>query len=175
MSKGFKNTSLNDISRAAGVSRGVIFYYFDGKREIGEQTIWESLRQYGKYVQDRVGKRKTSKTQLLEFVDACLDYQKEHREFYLLYIDLIGCFGDTEDRYQVTATANRRTREWLVDVINTGQKNGDIAKVPAHDLADVVQGFIDGLMEMIAMEPDTVDIKGCKKLVRKMILNIIKT
>ena len=175
MAKGFKNTSLNDISRAAGFSRGVIFYYFDGKREIGEQTIWESLYQYGKYVQDRVGKKKTSKTQLLEFIDACLEYQKEHREFYLLYIDLIGCFGDTQDRYQVTATANRRTREWLVDVIKTGQKNGDIAKVPAHNLADVVQGFIDGLMEMIAMEPDTVDIKGCKKLVHKMILNIIKT
>jgi AcrR family transcriptional regulator len=80
MAKGFKNTSLDDIAREVGVSRGVIFYYFDGKREIGEQTIWEALRQYGEYVQDRVGKRKTSKNQLLEFIDACLDYQDDHRE-----------------------------------------------------------------------------------------------
>jgi len=174
MAKGFKNTSLDDIAREVGVSRGVIFYYFDGKREIGEQTIWEALRQYGEYVQDRVGKRKTSKNQLLEFIDACLDYQDEHRELYLLTVDLVGSFGDTHDRFKLTVFVNRRTRELLVDIIKEGQKNGEIGKVPARVLADVIQGFVDGLMEMTAMEPDVVNLMKCKKLIRKMILNTIE-
>ena len=174
MSSGFKNTSVDDIAREAGVSRGVIFYYFDGKQEIGEQTIWESLRQYGEYVQDRVGRKKTSKTQLLEFIDACLDYQQEHLELYLLTLDLVGCFGDNHDRYQLTVFVNQRTREWLMDIIQAGQKNGEIGKVPASELADVIQGFVDGLMEMTAMEPDAVNIDGCKKLIRKMVLSTIK-
>ena len=174
MSKGFKNTSLDDIAREVGVSRGVIFYYFDGKREIGEQTTWETLRQYGEYVQARVSRRRTSKNQLLEFVDACLDYQSEHRELYLLSVDLIGCFGDTDDRYRLTVFVNRRTREWLIDIIESGQKSGEIGKVPVKALADVIQGFVDGLMEMTAMEPDVVNLKKCKKLIRKMILNTIE-
>jgi len=174
MSNGFKNTSLDDIAREVGVSRGVIFYYFDGKREIGEQTIWEALRQYGKFVQDRVSKRRTSKNQLLEFIDACLDYQHEHRELYLLTVDLVGSFGDTHDRFKLTVFVNRRTREWLVDIIKEGQKKGEIGKVPARVLADVIQGFVDGLMEMTAMEPDVVNIKKCKKLIRKMVLNTIE-
>ena len=174
MAKGFKNTSLDDIAREVGVSRGVIFYYFDGKREIGEQTIWEALRQYGEYVQDRVGRRKTSKNQLLEFIDACLDYQHDHRELYLLTVDLIGSFGDTHDRFKLTVFVNRRTRELLVDIIKEGQKSGEIGKVAASVLADVIQGFIDGLMEMTAMEPDVVNIKKCKKLICKMILTTIE-
>jgi AcrR family transcriptional regulator len=174
MANGFKNTSLDDIAREVGVSRGVIFYYFDGKREIGEQTIWEALRQYGEYVQDRVGRRKTSKNQLLEFIDACLDYQHDHRELYLLTVDLVGSFGDTHDRFKLTVFVNRRTREWLMDIIKAGQKNGEIGKVPARVLADVIQGFIDGLMEMTAMEPDVVNLMKCKKLIRKMVLQTIE-
>ncbi len=174
MSNGFKNTSLDDIAREVGVSRGVIFYYFDGKRDIGEQTIRENLRQYSAYVQHRVNKRKTSKTQLLEFVDACLDYQHDHREFYLLTVDLIGCFGDTNDRYELTVYVNSNTRKWLLDIIETGQKNAEFARVNSQDLADIIQGFTDGMMQLSAMEPGVVNLKGCKNLIRKMILKTVE-
>jgi len=173
-SRGYDKTSLDDIAKEVGVSRGVIFYYFDGKRELGEQTVRESLRLYSEYVLDRVNQKRRSNTQLLEFVDACLDYQSDHREVYLLYVDLIGCFGDTEDKYALTVSVNRRTRELLMDIIKTGQAKGEIARLSAHDLADVIQGFVDGLMEMSAMDPKTVNIKGCKKLIRKMLLKTIE-
>ena len=174
ISKGFDKTSLDDIAKDVGVSRGVIFYYFDGKRELGEQTVRESLRQYSEYVLERVNQRRNSKTQLLEFIDACLDYQSDHREVYLLYIDLIGCFGDAKDKYGLTVAMNRRTRELLIDIIKAGQAKGEIAKLSAHDLADVIQGFVDGLMEISAMDPKTVNIKGCKKLIRQMLLKTIE-
>jgi hypothetical protein len=92
----------------------------------------------------------------------------------LLTVDLVGSFGDTHDRFKLTVFVNRRTRELLVDIIKEGQKNGEIGKVPARVLADVIQGFVDGLMEMTAMEPDVVDLMKCKKLIRKMILNTIE-
>jgi len=174
MSKGFKKTSVDDIAQAAEVSRGVIFYYFDGKREIGEQTIRNHLRKYSDYVRERVSKRKTSQTQLLEFVDACLDYQNDHRELYLLTVELVASFGDTNDRYELTRFVNSRTREWLLEIIEGGKKNGEYARIPANDLADVIQGFVDGIMELSAMQPEVVDLKGCKNLIHKMILNTIK-
>jgi AcrR family transcriptional regulator len=172
--RGFDKTSLDEIAKKVGVSRGVIFYYFDGKREIGKETVLAGLRQYSEYVLARVDKKRTSKTQLLEFIDACLDYQSLNRETYLLYIDLIGCFGDAHDKYSLTVSMNRRTRELLVNIIEAGQAKGEIAKVSSHDLADIIQGFVDGLMEMCALDPDSVNIKGCKKLIRKMMLNTIE-
>jgi hypothetical protein len=41
-------------------------------------------------------------------------------------------------------------------------------------LADVVQGIVDGMMELSALEPETVDIDSCKKLLRQMILRTIE-
>lgn len=173
-SQGFDNTSLDDIAKEAEISRGMIFYYFDGKRELGEEVIRGILRQYSDYVKDRVSKKKTSKAQVLEFVDACLDYQSDHREIYLQSIDLAGCFGDADDKYQLTVAVNQRTRELLAEMIKKGQKDGNIAKVPVYDLADVIQAFVDGLMEMSALDPDAVNIKGCKQMIRRMLLGIIE-
>lgn len=174
LEKGFNSTSLDDIAQEVGVSRGVIFYYFDGKREIGEQTARQNMRRYSNYVRERVEKKRTSRTRLLEFVDACLDYQKDHRDVYLLYIDLIGCFGDSEQKYELTVAMNRRTSEWLIELIEAGQEKGEIARVPARDLADVIQGFVDGLMEMSALDPESVNLDGCKQMIHKMLLSVIE-
>ena len=171
--QGFDKTSLEAIAGEAGVSRGVIFYYFEGKRELGEQTVRRGLRDYSRYVRERVAAQDSGLDQLFEFIDACLDFQREHREVYLLYIDLIGCFGDAEDKYALTVSMNRRTRRWLVEIIEAGQQSGEIGPVPAQELADVIQGFVDGLMEMCALEPDGIDVDGCKSLIRRMISNTV--
>jgi AcrR family transcriptional regulator len=172
--RGYDATSLDDIARAVGVSRGVIFYYFDGKSEIGEQAVKQCLRLYGNYVRERVAAKSTARDQLLEFVDACLDYLDIHRKDYLLYVDLIGCFGNAEEKYSISVSANRNTRDWLVGIIKQGQKDGDIARLPVTTLADVIQGIVDGMMELSALEPETVDIDSCKKLLRQMILRTIE-
>jgi AcrR family transcriptional regulator len=173
--KGFANTSLDEIAKEVGVSRGVLFYYFDGKREIGENTVRERLRRYSDYVRERVARKRTSKTQLVEFVDACLDYQNEHPEVYIEYIELLGCLGDSGEKYRLTQSVNQRTRSWLVEIIKAAQAEGEIARVPVQPLADVIQAIIDGMMEMTAMEPGVVDVDECKKLVRRMLANVIES
>lgn len=172
LEKGFRNTSLEEIAKQAEVSRGVIFYYFDGKQDIGEQTIVNNLIMYGKYVEERVTSRKPGRNQLLEFVDACLDYQYDHRELYLLTVELVGSIDDSDNRFKLSKKVNANTRKWLLNIINTGKDNGEFPRISANDLADVIQGFIDGMMQLSAIDYDVVNLKGCKKLIQKMILKV---
>jgi TetR/AcrR family transcriptional repressor of bet genes len=173
--KGFNQTSIDEIADEVGVSRGVIFYYFDGKRELGQATIMESLRQYGQYVQQRIATRRTNKTKLLEFVDACLDYQLEHRTDYLVVFDVIGCFGPTTEKYALLARVNRLTRDMLIDLIKMGQEAGEFGNFPVNDLADVLHGAVDGLMELSAIEDSLVDHEGCKRMIRRMVLSVLES
>lgn len=172
---GFDQTSLAEIADMVGVSKGVISYHFDGKRDLGEEVIRHGVRQYGQYVQNRVAKQKSGKTKLLEFVSACLDYIEEHPNSYLVYTDTLRCFGTREEKNAMVAWANERTREILTQIIKDGQADGSIGKVSIADLADVVQGIIDGLMEQVAVQPNVVDLAGCKRLIRKMLGHVIES
>lgn len=173
-SQGYESTSIDDIVGELDVSRGVIFYYFDSKQEIGAEIFKNCLSRYGIYVRERVARKPAGMPQLIEFVSACLDYQDAHRDDYLLYIDLNICFRAKEN-YDLSILANSNTRAWLVDIIKAGQKSGDIRKLPARNLADIVQAVVDGLMELLALEPDEVNIPGCKKLLVQMLQSSLNT
>lgn len=170
---GFDQTSLAEIAEMVGISKGVISYHFDGKRDLGEEVIRHGIRQFGQYVQSRVSKQDSGKQKLLEFVSASFDYIEEHPDSYLVYTDTLRCFGTREEKGAMVAWANERTREILTQIIKEGQSDGSIGKVPIANLADIVQGVIDGLMEQVAVQPEVVDLPGCKSLLRKMLLPVI--
>jgi len=171
---GFDRTSLAEIADLVGISKGVISYHFDGKRDLGEEVIRHGIRQFGHYVQDRVSKQGSGKLKLLEFVSASLDYIQEHPDSYLVYTDTLRCFGTREEKGAMVAWANERTRDVLTQIIKDGQSDGSIGKVSVANLANIVQGVIDGLMEQVAVQPEAVDLAGCKRLIRKMLLSVIE-
>jgi AcrR family transcriptional regulator len=171
--QGFANTSMDDIARAVGVSRGVLFYYFDGKAEIGEHTLRLAVRAYSDFVRERVERRRTARGKLHEFADACLDYQAEHPDLYIAFVDLLGCLGEDEEKFRLTRSLNQRTRSQLIELIQAGMDSGELATVDAGALADIIQAFIDGMMEMMAMEPGAVAVPATKRLWRQMLDSVL--
>lgn len=171
--RGFANTSMEDIARAVGVSRGVLFYYFEGKAEIGEHTLKQAVRAYSEYVRERVQVRRTARGKLREFSDACLDYQAGNPDLYIAFVELLGCLGENEEKYRLTRSLNQRTRNQLIDIIQAGMESGELNTVDARALADILQAFIDGMMEMMAMEPGSVSLPNTKRLWRRMLDSVI--
>jgi len=171
---GFDQTSLAEIADAVGVSKGVISYHFDGKRDLGEEVIRRSLREYGSYVQERIARKPGGRDKLLEFVDACLDFIAENVDFYMVYLDVQGCFGTAEEKRSMLEFVNSRTRELLTEIIEQAKSEGAIRKrVSTRNLADVVQAMVDGIQSQIAAEPDGIDVSGCRRIFRDMIENHI--
>jgi AcrR family transcriptional regulator len=171
--KGFHQTSLAEISSVLEISKGVISYHFNGKSDLGQEVIRHIIRKLSKAVQKRVAAKGTGKEKLLEFVSACIDYIDDNRSDYLTYMDTMGCFGTMEEKREMIAWANRNTRAVIVSLIKEGQADGSIGPVNARNSADVLQSIVDGLMEATAAEPDVIHLKGCKRIVKKMIVCLI--
>jgi AcrR family transcriptional regulator len=45
LTQGFDGASMNDIARAAGVSKGTIYFHFDSKETLFEALIWDERKQ----------------------------------------------------------------------------------------------------------------------------------
>lgn len=171
--RGYDSTSLVEIADAVGVSKGVISYHFDGKSDLGKQVLRHWMRQYNRYVTDRLGKIASPRAQLLELPNAAIDFSIERRAEALIYLDTVGCFGTTEERHQFLAWAEAGMREYIVAIIRRARDAGEIGDAPEGPLADVLQAVTDGVTGLSGMNPGAVDIPGCKALIRQMLLGAI--
>ena len=66
--EGFSHTSLAEIAKKAGISKGVISYHFSGKEELVEEILRSLLRQPAEFIKERVGECETALDQLPELV-----------------------------------------------------------------------------------------------------------
>lgn len=66
---GFADTTVSRISKAAGVSAGIIHHYFGGKNELLEATMHELLRQ----LRSEVGRRLATATNPRQRIEAIIE------------------------------------------------------------------------------------------------------
>ncbi|WP_116364834.1 TetR/AcrR family transcriptional regulator [Parahaliea mediterranea] len=155
---GYEKASLARIAKEAGVSKGVVLYHFSSKAELGKAVLSRVLRGYSEFLWARVDIEQRAKAKLLQIPIASLEYVAAHREDYALYVDVIGCFGQLEEKREFVARVSQRTREMLVALIRQAQEEGEVGEVNAAAVADVIQGALDGLMELYAVDPTSVDL-----------------
>jgi AcrR family transcriptional regulator len=76
-SKGFAETSIEDIVRTAGVTRGALYHHFGGKADIFRAVVEDEAERLAERVQRAALKKRDPWQQIeagcLEFLDACLD------------------------------------------------------------------------------------------------------
>ena len=165
---GFKQTSLAEIAEVAGISKGVIIYHYGSKAELGKAVLHDILDNYGALLRERAKEQATARDSLLELPTFWATYVKQNRNPFLLYIDVLGSFGDIEEKRAFMAEANRTQREFLVGLIEDCKKEGMFASLPSGALADVIQAALDGLMEQYSVDPKAIDLDACASLLKKL-------
>lgn len=148
--RGFKDTSIAELSKMTGAAQGTIFYHFKNKEELF-LSILESLKesittQFQHYLTEK--KFKTG----LDMMEGAISF----------YFYMAGTNGDQflllhrHDAYEV-AESNSACREHLEAIYNClldifeqavrlGQKDGSIGDLPARKTALIIFSMVDGLV-----------------------------
>ena len=148
--KGFKDTSMIELSKMTGAAEGTIFYHFKNKEDLFLSTL-ENVKngiidQFERYF------RETMFETGLHMMERAI----------LFYLNLAGTMGDQflllhrHDAYEI-AKANPTCREHLEAVYNCllniferailrGQKDGSIRSVSPRKTALIIFSMVDGLV-----------------------------
>jgi AcrR family transcriptional regulator len=81
--RGFHNTSVNRISKEAGVAKGLIYNYFDKKEDL-LMGIVERAMSEGEALMAGMQEAKTPKKKLRFIIDASFDHITQKRDYYKL-------------------------------------------------------------------------------------------
>jgi AcrR family transcriptional regulator len=68
--KGFHNTSISQISKAAEVSKGLMYNYFSSKEELLRAILMDAYEEGAKMMEDEMKLPSTPKEHILHFIDS---------------------------------------------------------------------------------------------------------
>jgi AcrR family transcriptional regulator len=145
--RGYANTRVVDIAKAAGTSPAAILYWFDGKHGLlAEALALRELEFHDRYTV-RVELAATASEQLRILFEAMLRHYD-----WALWMEL--CVLALRDP-TAAAERDRMDRRWramLRKVIRDGQGRGEFIESDADETMFVLAALLDGMAPLLAMK-----------------------
>jgi TetR/AcrR family acrAB operon transcriptional repressor len=158
--KGYRETSVQQIADAAGISRGSIFWHFGSK----EGLLWAVAEELFARWEHEVLVPEVGDATGIEAVLRSLDAHRAfltgetdaHRLFYVLMFEALGPRADLAGEY---ARLHRHFRTlgaaWIARGVETGEVRGDIDPMA---IAVAIVGALGGIAYQYLLDPDGVDL-----------------
>ena len=152
--KGFSDTTLDDIARRAGVSKGVTLYYFESKDDLFRDlfswlidSIHERMREAVAREEDPVGKVRA-------LVAMIFPSPSKNRAFFRAFVDFCGLAARHERFRQVNARFYAGCREIDGGIAEEGMRRGVFAVRDPREAGSTMRAIFDGLMMQWLSESD---------------------
>jgi TetR/AcrR family transcriptional repressor of bet genes len=152
--EGYTRLTMKKVAREAGVSQGILHYYFVDKRAILVATLEGVSRDLDRRVaaaQSRTGRHPRARLRAL--VRACLDVAVRRPEVWVVFVEFWGEMLHDRRLRALNAEVYSRTRRLIGRLIGEGVRTGHFRPVDPGRAAAVVLGLVDGLSLQLTFDP----------------------
>ena len=152
--EGYTRLTMKKVAREAGVSQGILHYYFADKRAMLAATLEVVTRDLDRRVaaaQSRTGRDPTARLRAL--VRACLEVAVRRPEFWVVFVEFWGEMLHDRRLRDLNTAVYARTRRLIGRLIADGVRAGRFRAVDPGRAAGVVLGLIDGLSLQLTFDP----------------------
>ena len=154
--KGYHGTSINDIAKDAGISKGLAYNYFESKQKIVEAVLAQAFDET-KFLEEGLLKIKDPFEKIKFIIESYFDMTKNNEEYWRLYFSLAL-------QPEVIETARKITVELansFIENVETLFKSLNVKN--SHDEARMFVALFDGLGLQYMIDKDNFPFEKMKK------------
>lgn len=156
--KGYHGTSINDIAKEAGISKGLAYNYFPSKQAIAEGIIQNMLK-IGEELAKEFYKPVDPFERLDNMLEASFNYIKENEDYWKLILN----FSLQPDVLDYAMMISKEFNDKLLAEIKSILKKLGV-KNPAME-ARLLGAMVDGVSLHYITDKTSVDLKKVKKAI----------
>ncbi len=154
--KGYHGTSINDIAKDAGISKGLAYNYFESKQKIVEAVLAQAFDET-EYLEQGLLKIKDPYEKIKFIIEYYFDMTKNNEEYWRLYFSLAL-------QPEIIETARRITVKFANAFIGYIENMLSSLKLKnAHDEARMFVGLFDGLGLQYLIDKNNFPFEKMKK------------
>ncbi len=173
ITRGFYNTSINDIVAVAGVKKGNLYYHFSSKEDLGIAVLQDAKEDFFKFLEVAFSGDNPLDC-LRNFLDAILNEQRK-KNF------VGGClFGNTalemsDNNPEFAEIINGIFGRWagiIEGYLNEAMARGDLLTAFNPDqLSELMIAAIEGGIMMARVSKDGRELTGCIESLKKLLVS----
>jgi TetR/AcrR family transcriptional repressor of bet genes len=157
--EGYSGLTMKKVSREAGVSQGILHYYFADKRAIlvaALHAVMDDLDARVRLAQARSGPDPAARLRAL--IEASLRTALEAREVWVVFVEFWGEMMHDDRLRAINAALYTRMRRLIGALIRQGTRGGRFRAVESTRAAAVVLGLLDGVALQLTFDPKAFDV-----------------
>ncbi|MEM7033324.1 MAG: TetR/AcrR family transcriptional regulator [Chloroflexota bacterium] len=171
--KGFNQATMSDVAKAAGLSKGTIYLYFNDKDDLIYSALLASLEQgFGNLalILDSEGE---VKGQILKWVEEIASQMAESATHLSIGFEFYALANRRPDIRECLQKYFQQYRQLLGEVIQKGITQGEFQPVEADAVAVAIIALFEGLNVLWFTEPDDTSWLSLRTNTIKLLLDSI--
>ena len=157
--KGLNNSTMNEVSKEAELSKGTLYLYFKSKEEIYFEIKTRAINILMKMFKDSISANKNGFENCLGIGKTYLNFVKKHSNYFktIIYFETKDCIS-CEDSYK-----EDNPLKISAQTISQGIEDGSIRNdIPAIVLAQVIWAQTNGVLQYISTKQKILELTDVK-------------
>ncbi len=168
--RGFSNFSMQDVAKEAGVSKGIIHYYFLNKDDLMVDVFNEWSQSTAEQLILQIKKALDPKEQLTVFSTFYFEAMLKDKEIFQILIDLLAKKDEKMQISEVLTKHYRLFRGICADVLKQGLEKGFFKNVEPWSFSQLFWGILDGLSIQYFVDNKAMPLVSIKKILEETII-----
>jgi TetR/AcrR family fatty acid metabolism transcriptional regulator len=150
---GFQRTSVAEVAKRAGVSKGVVTYHFAAKDDLIFAVVAHIFDSITEALETRL--RDTSpETFVADYINAWVDYYRTQTRYVLAIREIWGNFRDDRGHQHFGSQAIEGELGVVRQVLEYGQAEGILSDFDSRVMAATMKAALDSLLNQLAADPE---------------------
>jgi TetR/AcrR family fatty acid metabolism transcriptional regulator len=151
---GYAQASLAQIAKRAGISKGVIIYYFSSKEELIEQVVTDIYTAAVQAVTSQIAAQPTAQLRLQAYIRSAVDYIGTYRMRMVALLEIALNFRAPDGKLRYGGTSEEWILGALEALLRQGQEDGEFRAFDLRVMAVTIRRAIDAVAPLLAAHPN---------------------
>jgi AcrR family transcriptional regulator len=173
LANGFRGTSVKQITEAAGISRGTLYWYFKSKEEIHITIFRKFEKEFLDVLSETVGRCEGDfTTKYRVFHKYSTEFARDNRELSLAYNTLLSeMLGTNTEVEKVAKSVHEKFHRVAWEMLERGKQDGSVSpEIDSNLYAHAIIACHMGMLDQWLVFGETMDVRAFVKTIRDFIL-----
>ncbi len=171
--KGYYEFTVRDIAREAGLSTGLVHYYFKNKEDLLLNLLKEINRNMTIILNKNISTSDDPREKLNIFMSQAFDLVKNEKDYFYIVIDFWTQVNKNERMKRANIKLFKSYRDEISKILREGVEKGAFMKMDIDYTAAVIISIIQGLIIQYVIDNNAFNYEDYTKKVMKHINDLV--